>query len=248
MVTILENEMIQNALAIFICLLCCASARTYAQNPPNETTTEPQTQPAATAVDFSQLETLYETSFDSIEDWEPSDDGWQQKKIEDGNVLSLFKKKSNYKPKVRSPRHLTLLKEESFSDFRLDVQAYSTHKDYGHRDACFFFGYQSPTEFYYVHLGKVTDDACNQIFIVNNAARKKISTTTSSGTQWDENWHNIRIERDTISGEIRVYFDDMQTPVMTATDKTFSTGRIGLGSFDDTADFDNLKVAGPAEK
>ena len=36
---------------------------------------------------------------------------------------------------------------------------------------------------------------------------------------------------------------------MEATDKTFTWGQIGLGSFDDTADFAELKVIGvPAKK
>ena len=36
----------------------------------------------------------------------------------------------------------------------------------------------------------------------------------------------------------------MNKPVMTAQDNTFTNGRIGVGSFDDTANFDNLKLIG----
>lgn len=224
-------------------------ANLVAQIPPNETGKATVETPASpTSADFAEFELVYETEFASTEDWQFVDDGWKQRKIEDGEVLSLHKKKSDYKPTVRSPTHLALLKEKKFTDFRLDVRVYSTQKDYGHRDVCLFFGYKSPTEYYYVHLGKVTDDRCNQIFVVNNADRTKISTITSSGTPWDGNWHDVRIERDTISNEIRVYFDDLQNPVMTASDKTFVEGQIGLGSFDDTAEFDNLRVYGPVAK
>jgi len=218
---------------------------TFAQVETAETADE-TTIPAA--VDFTTFQNLYESTFVSANDWQFVDDGWKLKDIEGGKVLSLHKKKSDYKPTVRSPLHIALLKEQTFTDFRLDVQIYSTHKDYGHRDVCLFFGYKSPTEFYYVHLGKVADDHCNQIFVVNNADRAKISTSTTAGTNWDGNWHDVRIERDTATGEIRVYFDDMSNPVMTATDKTFTEGRIGLGSFDDTAEYDNVRIAGPAVK
>jgi hypothetical protein len=34
----------------------------------------------------------------------------------------------------------------------------------------------------------------------------------------------------------------METLVMTAKDDRFTTGKIGLGSFDDTGSFDNLRV------
>lgn len=43
------------------------------------------------------------------------------------------------------------------------------------RDACLVFGYQDPSHFYYVHLGKQADDHANQVFIVNDAAQLKIS-------------------------------------------------------------------------
>lgn len=236
-------------LAVFL-LMSVSVLSVDAQIPPNEGSGSKIQKPAEpTAVDFTSVESVYETEFTSTDDWKFVDDSWKQKKIEGGGeVLSLHKKKSNYKPKVRSPTHLALLKEKKFTDFRLDVQAFSTHKDYGHRDVCLFFGYKSPTEFYYVHLGKVTDDRCNQIFVVNNADRTKISTMTSIGTNWDGNWHDVRIERDAISGDIRVYFDDMLNPVMVANDKTFTEGQVGLGSFDDTAEFDNLRVYAPVAK
>lgn len=185
-------------------------------------------------------ETGFSTGFDAASgDWEMTDPAaW---KFDEGR-LRLFRKKSSYEPEVRSPRHIAWLKDRTFEGFQLDVKILSTHKDYNHRDVCLFFGCQSPTRFYYVHLGKATDPHANQIFIVNDAARTKISLTTTDGTPWDDDWHQVRIKRDVQSGEIQVFFDDMETPAMTAMDKTFTSGRIGLGSFDDTADFDDLVI------
>lgn len=97
---------------------------------------------------------------------------------------------------------------------------------------------------YYVHFGQKTDDHANQIFIVNDAPRTKISAKTTTGTPWDNSWHHARIKRTVETGQIEVYFDDMQTPVMTAVDKTFSWGQVGVGSFDDTGNFDNLFLFG----
>ncbi len=42
----------------------------------------------------------------------------------------------------------------------------------------------------------------------------------------------------------QIYFDDMQEPVMTADDKTFLSGRVGIGSFDDTGNFDEILLFG----
>lgn len=204
------------------------------------------------ASEFKKISTtdfkpIYEADFEKgIDDWDLIDDGWKHVRSGNSKVLSLHKKKSNYKPTFRSPTHLAVLKENEVSSFQLDLRVQSTHKDYGHRDVCFFFGYQSPDEYYYVHLGKKTDPHCNQIFVVNKAERKKISLSTSEGTNWDKRWHSVRVDRDSKSGDIHVYFDDMNKPVMTAKDRTFTHGRIGVGSFDDTANFDNLKLSGLA--
>lgn len=176
--------------------------------------------------------------------WEPTDAAaWKTEKIGANTVYSLFGA-SNYKPAHRSPLNIALLKDVVVGDFRLEVRVQSTKKDYNHRDICIFFGHKDPDHFYYVHFGKKTDDHANQIFIVNGADRAKISTSTTEGTNWDDEWHNVKIVRKAESGEIAVYFDDMNKPVMTAKDTTFKEGRIGLGSFDDTGNFDDLKLSG----
>jgi len=50
------------------------------------------------------------------------------------------------------------------------------------------------------------------------------------------------------SGEIEVYFDDVQEPVMRTVDKTFCAGRVGFGSFDDKGDFDAVRLYGVGER
>ena len=75
---------------------------------------------------------------------------------------------------------------------------------------------------------------------MNKADRIKVSHKTSTGTPWDDKWHKIRVTR--VDGVIETFFDDMETPVMEAVDTTFGAGRIGLGSFDDTGEFDDVVV------
>src|SRR3990167_3144107 len=189
---------------------------------------------------------ILEEGFENgAERWEPTDaKAWKVKETDKGHVYSQFEKRSKYEPPHRSPYNIALLKETSVGDFVLDADVLSTHEDYGHRDVCLVFGYQDPAHFYYVHLGKKTDDHANQIFIVNDAPRTKISTKTTPGTNWDDQWHHVRIVRDTESGSIQIYYDDMETPVMTASDTTFLWGRVGVGSFDDTSDWRKIKLRG----
>jgi len=193
-----------------------------------------------------KLPVVFREDFEKgAERWSPQDGKqWQVKKTDSGQVYSQFVKQTTFKPPHRSPTNVSLLKEVTVGDMEFVGRVRSTHPDYGHRDAVVFFGYQDPAHMYYVHLGKQADDHANQIFIVNGADRKKISITSTSGTNWDDNWHTVKVLRKVSDGTIEIYFDDMQKPVMTAKDTTFAWGRIGVGTFDDTADWDDIVLRG----
>ena len=178
--------------------------------------------------------------------WEPADPAqWKVSEARGGRVYELVSKKSNHKPPHRSPFGISILKDVYAGDFTLTAKVKTTHKSYGHRDMCLVFGYQDPANFYYVHFGQKTDDHANQIFIVNDAPRTKISSRTTKGTEWkDDTWHRVKIVRSVKGGRIDVFFDDLEHPIMTANDKTFSWGRIGVGSFDDTGMWDDIVLNG----
>lgn len=201
--------------------------------------------PPVMADETAALPSVYSDDFENGADhWEPTDvEAWKVAEKDDNRVFSLFQQ-SKYKPPHRSPVNIALLKDVILGDFVLEARVRSTTRDYVHRDMCLFFGYQDPAHFYYVHLGKKTDDHANQIFIVDAAPRTKISLKTTEGTDWDDEWHNVKIVRRTDDGTIEMYFDDMKTPVMVAKDKTFIWGRVGLGSFDDTGDWDDVRIRG----
>jgi hypothetical protein len=160
-----------------------------------------------------------------------------------GRVLEQFRQ-SRYQPPVRSPLNIALVQGHDLADFVLDVDVRSTGRDYGHRDLCLFFGHQDPSHFYYVHLGKQADAAANSIFLVDGAPRVSIAEKRTQGTPWTEGWHHVRIVRAVHDGRIEVYFDDMTTPAMTAHNRSFIHGRLGVGSFDDTGMFDGIRLRG----
>jgi hypothetical protein len=160
-----------------------------------------------------------------------------------GRVLEQFQQ-SKYEPPVRSPFNIALAKNLDLQDVTIDVRARSTTADYNHRDLCLVFGYQDPSHFYYVHLGKAADEHANSIFIVNGKPRVSIAESRTQGTPWTNSWHRLRLVRKVDEGLIQVYFDDMEHPAMTAHDKTFAHGRVGIGSFDDTGMFDDVRVFG----
>ncbi len=164
---------------------------------------------------------------------------------EDGNHFLRVAGKSSYQPPHRSPHSICWLAGTSVADFDLKVSVQNTRPDAGpHRDLCLFWGEQDAGHFYYVHLGARPDPHSCQIFIVNGAARKAITENEPKGTLWKDGWHTVRIRRRVNDGLMEVYFDDMETPCMVAHDRTFLSGRIGLGTFDDHGNFDNVELRG----
>jgi hypothetical protein len=70
-------------------------------------------------------------------------------------------------------------------------------------------------------------------------------TKNENPIPWTDDWHQVKVVRDAKSGSIEIFFDDMEKPVMTASDKRFGLGQIGIGSFDDMNDFDDIRLYAP---
>ncbi len=196
----------------------------------------------------AELPLIFQDDFDRDEPtgWDFTDrSAWRITQVDDQHkhALDLFTK-GKYEPPYRSPLNIALAPGLDLADFELDVRVRSTGRDYGQRDVCFFFGHQDSSHFYYAHLATKADDVHNTIHIVNGKPRTAIAETRSKGTPWTDGWHNVRIARKVKEGLIQVFFDDMKNPAMTAHDTTFSHGRIGVGSFDDTAMFDEVRIRG----
>lgn len=200
----------------------------------------------AMTADKPDLPLVFEDDFEKGADhWQPTDpNAWRIVETDHGKVYNQFAR-SKYDPPFRSPFNISLLKDVVVGDFVMTAKVQTTNIKAGaHLDMCLFWGYQNPSRFYYVHLGRKPDPHSSQIMIVNDAPRKMITENKSPGVPWDEKWHNVKVVRRTSDGKIEVYFDDMKKPIMTATDKTFLWGQVGLGSFDDHGNWDDFKLYG----
>ncbi len=195
---------------------------------------------------------LYSQRFDkpaSVGDFEfTSPEKWKwtalDKEGKSGCLESLGQGK--YRPKVRSPRVIGLITGHVFEDFILEADLLQTGKEYGHRDMCLFFGFTTPSKYYYVHMATKADKNAHNVFLVNDKPRTNIARKTTKGIDWGKaKWHKVRLERKASAGTIRVFFDDMTKPIMEAEDKTFAAGGVGFGSFDDVGRIDNVRIWGP---
>ena len=196
--------------------------------------------PLVYSQDFTEGEFLKHCSFSDQEAWR-----WAPPTTGVPGFLELVGN-SGYQPPHRSPKCIALLHDRAYQSFVLEAKILQTGADGAHRDFCLFFGFQDPSNYYYVHMATRPDDHAHNIFRVENAPRVKTSPVAAAGIDWGRDiWHDIRLERDADQGLTRVYFDDMQTPALSSTDATFSWGLLGFGSFDDSGRVTDVNIWAP---
>lgn len=202
------------------------------------------------STDKEKMPLVFQTDFEdnNLDAWQPTDvNAWRIESVNGNQVLSLFSE-SDYNPRVSSPKNINWIKDLVVGNFSMDLKMRSTTEDYGHRDMCLFFGYQDSSHFYYIHMANEADSHAHSVFLVNGEPRVSIAKTRTDGVVWGEEWHDVRLVRNSSTGGIEVYFDDFTKPVMTAVDTHFLYGKIGVGSFDDTGCFDNIMIQGDEKR
>ncbi len=208
--------------AVAAVLVCAALAWAAAEKPPAGV---PGGYKLVYAQDFKDASAIKDFVFTDPKAWKLGEAG--------GRKGLAYDNSAKYKPKVRSPRIIGLIKGLKVRNFVLDVDICQTGKEYGHRDGCLFYGFTNPSNFYYTHIATKADPHAHNIFLVKDKPRTAIATKTTKGIKWGSTWHKVRLVRNAGDGAIRVFFDDMSIPIMEATDTNFDWGWVGFGTFDD---------------
>jgi len=218
------------SIILMTALVCAAGCNSNRQNAPDKN---------------SSPEIIYQEDFENstLNHWFMTDTSAWALKTENENSFIALVQQSEYQPKYRSPHNISLVDTLLVNDFVLELKAQSTKEPYNHLDLCIFFGYQNPDNYYYVHLGAEADPNAHSIFFVNDSARTSIAEERTDKLDWGSRWHDIKVVRECESGLIEVYFDNMETPIMKAHNTEFTKGKIGVGSFDDTGNFDDIRIS-----
>ena len=202
-----------------------------------EPATENQGLPLLFHEDLKSADALKKFSFTDKDAWKIIEDDVDGTKRP---VLALVQQ-SNYKPPVRSPVNLAWINDLKVSHFVLEARCKSTQKPtVMNRDLCFAFGGVDATHFLYAHLAAREDKIHNQIHLVDNKDREPVTVKHADKTPWDDKYHTIKITRDDTG--VKAYFDGKL--LLTTDNKSFPTGRLGFGSFDDIANFAEITVWG----
>lgn len=110
------------------------------------------------------------------------------------------------------------------------------------------FGYRDAAHFDYAHLSidRATKEAHhNGIFHVYDGERARISAENGpSAFAASGRWYHARLDWDGGTGAVSVKVGGKEIPALHAVDLSLREGRVGIGSFDETADFKNVRIAG----
>ena len=171
---------------------------------------------------------------------------WQMPYPEDWEILAengnhyLHMKRSREPGVPRRPLQFALIKgvEVGSFDFRARVRREG-------RSMIVVFNYVDTLHFYYAHLSVDSgskEPVHNGVFLVNGAPRVRIAGLEAPPALPDHAWRQIRVARDAASGQIEVWSDVSSQPLFKVVDRTLTCGQLGIGSFDETGDFDDVEL------
>jgi hypothetical protein len=143
------------------------------------------------------------------------------------------------------PPYRCILKNSIYGDFILEADV-NPNANQSASDICFFLGLKDSTRYYFVLLSSIAGNDMQGIYLVKNSVRTKLPERISSARALiPDAWQKIRIERNITRRTIRVYAGDMSAPILEIQNYELVMGRIGFGSLNGSAAFDNLSVWAP---
>ncbi len=163
---------------------------------------------------------------------------WSMVMDEGDNALHL--NTTSYSPLTGERPGEIILLPNTYEDFTFGVQAKLDEPvSNANADYVLVFGYQDKNNYYYMMFNDAQNNT--QLFRVVDGSREELNTASSDWVT-DAAYHTVEISRQ--GNWIEVRFDN--AVILQTTDSTFGAGQLGLGSYNDSAYFDNVRVVGTA--
>jgi hypothetical protein len=116
------------------------------------------------------------------------------------------------------------------------------------RSLIIVFAYKDPAHFNYAHISVDTgtkQPVHNGIFHVFGGERVRISSQQGPAAfAASGHWYHVVLKHNGGTGSVQVQVDGTPVPALHAVDFSLMSGRVGIGSFDETGDFKNVKITG----
>jgi hypothetical protein len=177
----------------------------------------------------------YKWSVRNPADWKVDKDGGAQ-------VLHLVTPREPL-PGPRRPIQFAIAETKDYGDVMLEADV-RPHD----RSLMIVFCYRDPAHFDYAHLSidtGVKESHHNGIFHVYDGERVRISSPQGPAAfPASGRWYHVQLTHSAKSGAVQVSVDGRAIPALHAVDLSLTSGKVGLGSFDETGDFKNVRISG----
>jgi hypothetical protein len=143
----------------------------------------------------------------------------------------------------RRPSQFALLEDGPFTEFTLEVDVKRNGKS-----LLLVFAHQDEAHFNYAHIS--VDDPAKQkvhngVFHVFGGERVRISPLEGGpGLLPTTDWTPVKLVWSGKTGEVVCYANGKTSAALRAVDLSLKHGRVGLGSFNETGSFRNLRISG----
>ncbi len=165
---------------------------------------------------------------------------WKVETVEGSPVLELVTGREPL-PGPRRPMQFALARTPDLAHVTVEADA----RPRG-RSLLIVFAYRDESHFNYAHFSAdtgVKQPVHNGIFHVFGGERVRISSQAGPSAFGETNhWYHLVLEYDGTAGNVTGSVDGRLIPALYAVDLSLSSGRIGVGSFDEVGDFRNVRI------
>ena len=172
----------------------------------------------------------------------PNAADWKVDEKQDATVLHLMTSREPL-PGPRRPIQFALADTPEFQRVTMELDARPLEKS-----LILVFAYRDNAHFDYAHLSidrATSEPHHNGIFHVYGGERVRISSEEGPAAfPATKRWYHVRLTYDGQSGSVEVVVDGQSIPSLHAIDLSLRSGKVGVGSFDETGDFKNVKIDG----
>lgn len=171
---------------------------------------------------------------------------WKMEDAAGGPVLRMLVARPQTQP--RRPSQFALAETADFHRVTLEADV----KRLGD-SLILVYAYQDDAHFNYAHLSvdaPQKQPVHNGIFHVYGGERVRISRAEGAGSLPSrDDWYRVKLSYDAATGIVGVTVNGQAQPALEAVDLSLGSGKVGIGSFFETALFRNVKITGtPAPK
>jgi hypothetical protein len=170
--------------------------------------------------------------------FDPND--WSVTKETDAPVLHLGTPRGPL-PGPRRPVQFAIAQTPDFGDLNIEADVRPLQ-----RSLILVFSYRDAAHFDYAHLSIDTGTSQpyhNGIFHVYGGERVRISALEGPAAFLRSGqWYHVKLVHHA-KGAVNLTVDGHAIPALSAVDLSLPTGKVGLGSFDETADFKNVVLS-----